>query len=346
MNDRFWDLLAKYYTNQLTPEEKAAFDKLLLQKPSDWLKTGELSQIDWDTTMLYDKEKAGELAERIMARDKETNAQLLPVRSKRRTGKALVISCTLLFLSLAGIFLWQIKKSNEWQTISTAAGIKTTLLLPDGTEISLNSESTFRYPKKFDRHLREVYLSGEAFFKVAHDKSKPFIVHTHDMNVRVLGTEFNVRAYTNEPFSETALIKGSVVVSFNGVRQNVSLKPRQKIIVRDTPHKDDINDHNGQQAVPDIELKPLTPDNENIYSETAWKENEFIFDDESLESLSKRLERWYGVTISISDSTLAAEHFTGRAGNVPLEKLLDILKMIKPFEYAIEDKQVIIKEAN
>ncbi len=96
--------------------------------------------------------------------------------------------------------------------VATRKGSKTNLVLPDGTKVWVNADSRLSYGKNFGNQLREVYLEGEAYFDVAEDKRKPFIVHTNNIDVKVLGTAFNVRAYGNEVNTQTTLLRGSVEV--------------------------------------------------------------------------------------------------------------------------------------
>ena len=196
-------------------------------------------------------------------------------------------------------------------------------------------------------------MTGEIYFKVEHDAGRPFIIHTTDMDIKVLGTEVDVRAYKDENYSQTSLIKGAVAVTVNrDKQQQIYLKPRQKIVVQNMSLKvEDVHHGTGKNMTQpsadtiasEVLLEPIKVMDGNLIPETAWKENTLLFEDEPLESLAKRLERWYDIKIIITDSTLARQRFTGRADNVSLDKLLHILQIIKPFNYTMHNKELIIK---
>lgn len=369
MNERLWELLAKYWTGRISPEEKAEMERLLLEHPDYWLKTGLMQQIHWKPEQLLSSKQADRIADKIVgpaiksgvsywngdADNIATKKTPAILRYWKRSASILFILCILVF-SLIYIDHRQSQRPILWQQVTTTNGMKTTLRLADGSELWLNAGSTLRYPESFNERTREVYLTGEAYFNVKHDASKPFIIHTTDMDIRVLGTEFDVRAYADEHYSETSLIKGSVEITVNREKQTqqIYLRPHQKIVVQDSPLE--VNGRNTRSSgiinsplvaansiTRDVMLEPVKMVEGNVIMETAWKENNLVFEDEPLESLSKRLERWYGVKILIKDSTFARQRFTGRADNVSLEKLLHILQIIKPFNYVIEDKEVIIK---
>ncbi|MCH5718063.1 FecR family protein [Niabella hibiscisoli] len=121
--------------------------------------------------------------------------------------------------------------------LTTKKGSKSSLVLPDGTKVQLNSDTRLSYNQSFGKQLREVTLEGEAFFEVAKDANHPFIVHTKTMNIKVLGTVFNVRAYDNEKNTQTTLLEGSVEVTLNkrNERNLVVLKPHEKIVANNDP---------------------------------------------------------------------------------------------------------------
>lgn len=229
-------------------------------------------------------------------------------------------------------------------------GMKTTMRLADGSELWLNGASSLRYPESFNEKSREVYLSGEAFFRIAPNASKPFLIHTPHMDIRVLGTEFDVRAYPDDRFSETSLISGAVevVVNRGTQKQQIYLKPAQKIIVRPFA-SGHAGGGTGEEAfLPDgqtgrdVVLEPVRALDGGLTAETAWKDNTFWFGDEPFGSLARRIERWYGVRVVIRDSVLARYRFSGRADNLSLEGLLQMLEQSHPFSYEEGEREVVI----
>jgi len=361
MNERLWELLAKYWADRISSEEKAEMERLLLEHPDHWLKTGLMQQIAWRPEQMLSAKQADRICDRIVGSGPDPQSKKHTVRKKAPVHywRLAIVTLAILLISTFSLVLYRNHQGQStllWQQVSTTNGMKTTLRLADGSELWLNAGSTLRYPENFNEKTREVYLSGEAYFKIAHRASKPFVIHTHDMDIKVLGTEFDVRAYADEGYSETSLIKGAVEVTVNREkqRQQIFLKPKQKIIVQkssmeiknmEDPQASGLNlpVQAADTATRDVVLEPISIVDGDIIPETAWKENTLLFEDEPLQSLARRLERWYGVKIVIRDAAFAQQRFTGRADNVSLERLLHILQMIKPFKYAIHDKQVIIQ---
>lgn len=363
MNDRLWELLARRWTGKITPEEKTELEQLLLEHPDHWIRAGLMEQTEWKLRGELSKERLDVMVDKITGEKRRLTSDEKKsdhsITHLLRYWKWIAAAVLVFCVSGVGIlfsFHSKTKNSIAWQKVITTPGMKTTFRLPDGTEIWMNAGSTLRYPKSFGNKIREVYLSGEAYFKVRHDAGRPFIIHTSDMNIKVLGTEFDVRAYPDESFAETSLIKGAVEVTVNSNKESRQffLKPKQKVVVEKiATHINVINEKQKEQhnetslpelaAVQDVKIEPVKEVSGNIIPETAWKQNTLLFEDETLESLANRLDLWYGVNIVIQDSSLAKQRFTGRADNVSLDKLLQILQMIKPFQYSINDKEVVIK---
>ncbi|MBC8986532.1 FecR domain-containing protein [Pedobacter sp. N36a] len=176
--------------------------------------------------------------------------------------------------------------------LSTANGESYQLRLPDGTMVWLNAASSITYPVSFSNTaLREVELAGEAYFEVVKDKKRPFVVSTYHQQIRVLGTEFNVNAYSDEPEQRTTLLDGSIKLSLEkGVVARV-LKP-------------------GEQAV--SEGKQLQVSTVDVDQAVDWKNGDFIFQSEPLTSLMRRVSRWYNVQVVYTSGVDQAGTFTGK----------------------------------
>lgn len=362
MTNRLWELLALYWQNELSAEERNELERLLLEHPDAWLKSGLLDQLSFKKAPVMNEEEAddwaGKMAARITQMEEEAAmisqsrklpADEIPVSTKRRKllPKILAGLCVLLFAA-GGVYLYSLKKQGGMKVVTTDAGMKTRVRLSDGTMMWLNAGSTAKYPHHFDKDRREVHLSGEAFFEVAQDANRPFIIHTEKMDIRVLGTSFNVRSYKDERFAETTLITGAVEVAVPGPDsiRKVLLKPSEKLVVSELtgiPAKNSLMSKNKQQTI--LEQKKIAPfptQNNELITETAWLSNQLIFQNETLESISHRLERWYGIHVMIGNRELAEMRFSGRADNLPLEKLLSVLSEIQAFKYTIRGDSVII----
>src|SRR4030095_3625248 len=234
------------------------------------------------------------------------------------------------------------------QTISsiiTKNGNRTTkIVLPDGSQVWLNAGSNLDYNNSvFNKDLREVTLNGEAYFDVTKDPEKPFIIHTKKMDIKVLGTVFNVRSYSNEKIAEAALIKGSIEVTLKDRKdQKIVLKPNEKIsIANEEPRVEPKQNKivlakTNNSPVPQIVVKELKPNpTYNIIGEIAWTQNKLYFEDETFESIGLRMERWFGKKVTIANESLKNVHYTGNYENETLEEVLLSLKLSKTFNFRI-----------
>ena len=193
------------------------------------------------------------------------------------------------------------------------------LLLPDGTKVWLNAASSIRYPIAFSGTERKVFVTGEAYFEVAKDKTKPFRVVANDLVVEALGTAFNVNAYADEPYISTTLLEGSVLIT-KGNTENV-LKPGQQARVAGTEFSI-INAAGGEV--------------------TAWKNNQFKFTDLPLDVIMRQIERWYDAEIIYENKP--ADHFNAEISrDVPVSKLLHILELTNRVHFNIEGNKIIVK---
>jgi len=241
----------------------------------------------------------------------------------------LAISTTLYFLATPTQ-----NKALSWYEINVPEGARIEFMLPDSTSGWLNSGAKLKYPAEFSNH-RKVELIGEAFFNVKHKEHSDFTVGVNDMDIKVLGTRFNVSAYANEAVTEVVLKEGKVEVKGKTAAFSQVLHPGEKI------------SYNHEKS----SLNTLTVD-PNVY--TAWTDGYLVINNESLEQAAKKLERWYGVEISIQDEELKKFRFKATFQEEPLEEVLRFIAMTTPITYKIENrdqdsngilkkKQVIIK---
>jgi ferric-dicitrate binding protein FerR (iron transport regulator) len=259
-------------------------------------------------------------------------------------------------MSVVGIYLFLYKSNShalESQAISsvvTKNGNRTKIVLPDGTQVWLNAGSNLDYNnEQFNKDLREVILNGEAYFDVTKNPGKPFIIHTRKMDIKVLGTAFNVRSYNDEKFAEAALIRGSIEVTLKDRKnqQPIILTPNEKISISteeiQSEQKKNLIHKAEAAAIPQFLVEKLTPNPKiNVISEIAWTQNKLYFEDESLENIALILERWFGKKIVITNETLGNLHYYGNFENETLEQVLSYLKLSKPFNFRIENDNVTI----
>lgn len=193
----------------------------------------------------------------------------------------------------------------------TNPGMMTSVVLPDSTVVYLNSESTLRYPSTFEgRNQRKVELTGEAFFKVIKDVEKPFIVSTtHQSQIEVLGTSFNVEAYDDMSDVSTTLIEGKVNFSFQtgAQKKRVALKPGQKVVYDSTNGTTHLYETSGE-------------------TETSWKDGKIIFNNTSLNDALHILSKRYNVVFTQTNAHLD-ESYTGTFTNQRLERILEYFQL-------------------
>jgi len=242
--------------------------------------------------------------------------RLYPVRTF--VAAAVVLLC----LSVWAAYLYM--QPASIQTVTTLAETRT-ILLPDGTSVTLNHYSSLSYPKQFKSDNREVELSGEAYFEVSKNKKHPFIVQTETIDVQVLGTHFNVDAYPDNPDVKTTLLTGSVAVSNKNNSVHMVLKPNEVAIYNKVEEK--------------LTRKVL----ENVEDEISWRQGEFIFDDLPLQEIARELSNSFGATIHIADTALQNYRITARFRNgEDLATILSVLHNAGYFDYSQNKKQIII----
>lgn len=225
-------------------------------------------------------------------------------------------------------------------------GERKNIQLPDGTDVTLNAGSKIEIKGNFGSATRDVYLQGEAFFDVKHNDKLPFIVHTPAMDVKALGTAFNVKAYQEETITETSLIRGLIEITLKeNNNRTMLLYPNQKLQWDHTLSKTMTdNPYSKEKAVDTTAnlVKKLSITDDGNIREVAWKENKLMFEDELFADIAILLERWYGVHIQFKDNTIRNYRFTGIFEKEGIMTILDLMKESKPFTYKIESDEPMI----
>ncbi|TXH23015.1 MAG: FecR family protein [Chitinophagaceae bacterium] len=206
-----------------------------------------------------------------------------------------------------------------YNTISTPRGGQYKLLLADGTAVWLNAESSLRFPTQFLGKDRTVALTGEGYFEVAKNAAMPFKVQVDDMEVKVLGTHFNVNAYADEKAIKTTLLEGSVEVSSNS--QNKKIKPGEQAKLAD----------NGSLLVSHVDVSEVV----------AWKEGYFSFNNANIKEVMLQLSRWYDIEVVYSGNITNRKFSGSIARNSDLKEVLTILKETD-IHFKIEGKRLLV----
>ena len=198
------------------------------------------------------------------------------------------------------------------------------LILPDGTHVWINSDTKLTFPVAFDSNKREVTLAGEAYFDVTKDPKRPFMVKTANIEIKVLGTQFNVQAYPDDNKIETTLCEGSVNVTDGEL--GVTLTP-------------------SQQAVYSKVTQALTTRKVDVRLYTAWKEGLFVFENKPLEEIMNTLSRWYNINVFYSNQAVKSYHFTGdleRYGD--FRKTLNMIEKSTVIRFVINGNNIMVEE--
>jgi len=250
--------------------------------------------------------------------------------------------------------------SLAYNQIITTKGQKSQIILSDGTKVWLNSETTLKYPSAFNEMKREVFLEGEAFFEVQEKGNKTsFIVKTSGIDIKVLGTCFNVMAYPDEETIETTVVKGSVCIIRKGLKpssdQNIILKPNQKVTLLKKGSRvvlSEIETEKPTLIKSTKTIQPISPTEKeqilvspkvDIELHTAWKDDRLIFHSETFENIAYKLERWYDVKIHVRNEELKKYRYTGKfVHKETLNQVLEILNLTTPINYTFKQNDLYI----
>ncbi|WP_024770058.1 FecR family protein [Aquimarina macrocephali] len=213
--------------------------------------------------------------------------------------------------------------STTTKHVTTSHGGYKTVVLPDGSTIVLNANSSLTYPNTFTDSIRKVTLIGEAFFDIKRDVTKPFIVTTDHINIRVLGTSFNVKSYPKDEKIETTLVTGKVEVFQQQIEKPIVLEPSQR-------------------AVFDKEKSNIKVDRVDSKNIVAWQEGKLIFDKTPLKQVVLDLNRKYNVEFVIKSDSLLQYKYTGEFDNLTLKEVLELLKMSSPINYKNVNNKVML----
>jgi len=334
--NRLWVLIARHLSKEISVDESEELRQLLRQYS--------FYEDKFNKIIGHSEPPADQLSSPI-----KYKAYRLPKFWRRVVAAAFIAS-------LAGLtyyFFYQRKadekvlaKENE---VVSKAGARTKLTLPDGTLVWLNAGSRLTYSNDYNKTLREVELEGEGFFDVAKNAERPFIVHASSLNIQVVGTEFNVKSYPQDETIETTLLRGIIEISRKDdpTAPKVILKPNEKLIFNkqreDGKQVDSARAFNTSQATTtrDISVTAISrniPDSNKV--ETSWVYNRLVFDGDSFQELSEKMERWYNVKISFSNEELTHYRFKGAFVNETISEALDALQLTADFNYEINNNEV------
>lgn len=227
--------------------------------------------------------------------------------------------------------IWLVGKQQEnenrtFTTVFSAYGDKTEVMLPDSSLVWLNSGSQLTFSNNFESDTRNVFLAGEAFFNVRKDPGKPFVVKAQGVDIEVLGTEFNLKAYPDEADVAVTLVEGSVQVSH--LNQEKMIKPGQKLLLN--KETDDINIFNPEDLAPDVE----------------WIKGRLVFHNQSLADLELTLERWFDVEIEFKDEMVKTRRFSGTLERESILEVISYFGVSQYVDYTIQGNVITFFSEN
>jgi transmembrane sensor len=353
----FWNLLAKKIAGEATQQELQELENLM-KLNHDWAYQAEHIQQFWQYKNDATQQDSELAFEQHLLRMKESGINLpepeIPPISfennytnKRKRIFAFSIAAIFIFFVAGIIWFTSDKKKltpipeKSFSEVSSPPGSKTKLVLPDSTVVWLNAGSKLTYNEHFGADNRNITLIGEAFFDVK-KSTIPFIIHANKMQIKVLGTAFNVRAYPDEKTTETSLIRGRVEITLDKKPDRpYFLEPNEKLVISNEPDKIKASIQNKD---PLVAYKSLTRTVDSTIVETSWVHNELIFQDEDFHEIAMKMEKWYGVAIEFKDEKIAHERLSGTFTAETIEEALIALQLATKFHYSIRGNLVTITQ--
>ena len=378
IKDRIWTLVSRKLSGEATALELAEIDELIKTKAYSDLYLQAINEY-WNIPLEKDEEFLEATyhlhLERLKERgfdletEKDESTPLYldydePLPAKRSRKKIFLATGILAATAFTFFVFYTIKLKNTTSIPSkiqfaqseviTKSGSRTRIQLPDGTMVWLNGSSKLVYDNNnFGEKIRQVTLSGEGYFDVVKNADKPFIIHTAKMDIKVLGTAFNVKAYPGEKNTETSLVRGTIEVTLKGHQEKITMKANDKLIVQNddvTSGKKEVIASKKQTAASSgsfMYLGHLTlSPKDNTVIETAWVDNKLVFDNETFEDLAIKMERWYGVSIKFTHAKLKRAHFTGTFDKETVTDALTALQLTSAFTYSIKNDIITIANQN
>ncbi len=268
------------------------------------------------------------------------------------------VAAVIVIVLISGILVVQYyndkNDGKEFVELTAPKGSKSEILLADGSKVWLNSDSKLKYSNNFGKTSRYIELEGEAYFKVAENKDIPFIVHASDINIIALGTAFNVKAYADENTVETTLEEGSVKIEPTsesaGFSKSLILKPNEKAVYNksESVALRKVRPDRITSAEPEHRKIPVKQERievnrvKDVKMYTDWKENRWHFQSETLENLTRKLERRYDVQIIFNDDACKEYTFSGTLHDESIIQILEVIKMTTPIDFKINHKHIEI----
>jgi ferric-dicitrate binding protein FerR (iron transport regulator) len=366
-------LITKYLENKCTKEEKnqllgllSSYDNGRSTKEVLFSQLNEFREVQSEDHSVDFERIYMELVSEIIGEEtKESERQILQkrIKVKRLLLQGISAAAVICIAFLLGSVFSRPRNlvtpvqpvlSSMYNEIKAPLGATSEIKLNDGTEIMLNAGSSIKYRSDFNLLHRDLVLEGEAYFKVAKNMNLPLVVNAGNINIKATGTEFNVKAYSDEGIIETTLVNGEVEIYQQGNKDKeriLVLKPNQKAIYAE--QSDQLTLEKIKEIEPQaiktakISTKDLMVSSKtDVEQVTAWTKNKLIIRSENLESLCIKLERKYDVTFIFRDEEIKKHRFSGVLLDETLQQVMDVIKLTAPVDYLIDRKTVLLFTKN
>ena len=323
-NSGIWKLIQRYVVSNSSPEDRRRLKRWMDQHPSNEQLVKQVKNI-WDLTPEEDFDvNVQDAWERFRHRKVRENDRHAPVyQMQKQLRKAVYLfraAAVILVAALTGLFVQYYASTSEtteeaahfyvMQDLVTERGEKARVTFSDGTQVTLNAASSLRFPKKFQGPKREVYLDGEAYFKVAHNPEHPFIVHAGTATVQVLGTEFNVRGWSEDQSVDIAVREGKVAVD----NASDSSQDASEVVLTQ-----------GQFTRVEKGKEPIPARDVVIRNYLLWTSGGLHFDNVPFHQVLRDLERKFDVHISVADTEVLDVPFTSTFRDAKLDEVLRVI---------------------
>lgn len=324
------EILYRYISEQANAEERKLVkqwvgdsedrNQELFRLKNIWILSGLDNDID-------PKIKASEI-ERIWSIIKKMNVDVK--RKQLRLQFLKYAAAIVLIIGISGTIGFFVSTSvsnsdTKFTEISVPKGERSTVMLPDGSTVLINSNSQLKFSSSFNSGKRKVILSGEAYFNVAHDKSHPFIVETPSLQIEVLGTKFNISSYPNDQLTTTFLESGKVRIS-SADAGNIILNPNEAYVFNKFSH----------------ESEKIVMNDKRLMD---WTKGVMTINGETIGELAKKIERRFNVTVTFKDDNVKNHVYTGSIKDEDLNTVLEAIKFASSIEYKREGNQIILSSS-
>jgi transmembrane sensor len=323
------DIIIRYLENRCSEEDFVLINEWMKESDENAGELFRMEEIYQLGKFPFEEENLVAKAERRLGRRLEQENQKRQEVFKLKSVLRYVAAIVGVIVLAAGLAYWFRNKAEELVVASAAHGQVREMLLPDGTKVWLNQSSVLKYPRAFEGKERHVYLDGEAYFEVARNHEKPFTVKSQAMDVRVLGTSFNIKCRPDNSFAETTLVEGEVEVKDKSDKGRITLLPGQKAV---------LNRVTGRMQVKQVDPK----------MEIVWHNDLIPFEKSSIFQIAAALERFYGVKIILSPDVDSTNTYSGvlkKKDNI--ESVLNSLRNSIPFNYKkVDDNYLSHRKRN